>query len=95
MIERQGERFVVKGAVNLYNVLEVLRAGERLFDGEKVIVDFSGATEVDSSAVSLMLEWTRWARNRGARIVFINLGESISSLTNLYGVEALLPVGAE
>ena len=94
MIEREGNRYLVKGAVTLGNVLEVLELGERLFKEKAVVVDFSGATEVDSSALSLMLEWTRRAKARGARIEFANFGESLSSLTSLYGVEALVPVAA-
>lgn len=95
MIERDGDRFLIKGVVTLNNVLDVLEAGTRLFKDQATIVDFSGATDVDSSALSLMLEWTRRARRRGARISFTNLGESMSSLTQLYGIDTLLPVAAE
>lgn len=95
MIERDGDRFLVKGAVTLDNVLDLLEAGTRLFKDQATIVDFSHATDVDSSALSLMLEWTRRAHRRGAGIRFTNLGESISSLTQLYGIETLLPLTAE
>jgi ABC-type transporter Mla MlaB component len=39
-----------------------------------------------------MLEWTRAARARGTSLEFANLGESVTSLVNLYGLEAFLPV---
>jgi phospholipid transport system transporter-binding protein len=94
MIGRQGDRYVVEGAVTLDNVLALLAESERLFEGEKVVVDFSPVTQVDSSAVSLMLEWSRRARARGASIEFANLGESVASLVNLYGIEAFVPLAA-
>jgi phospholipid transport system transporter-binding protein len=94
MIGRQGDRYVVEGAVTLDNVLALLAESERLFEGEKVVVDFSPVTQVDSSAVSLMLEWSRRARARGASIEFANLVESVASLVNLYGIEAFVPLAA-
>lgn len=95
MIKRNGDIYLIEGTITLDNVLAVLAAGDRLFKEPEVVVDFSEATEVDSSALSLMLEWTRRARARGAKITFANLGESISSLIKLYGVEALVPAAAK
>ncbi len=90
MIERVGDGYKVTGPVTLANVLEVLAAGERAFDGTTVRVDFSGVTDIDSSALSLLLEWKRRLRGSGARIVYSNLGTGVSSLIDLYGVRELV-----
>ncbi len=95
MIEQDGKRFYPGGPVTLDNVLEFLAEGERLFKQPQVLVDFSRVTEADSSALSLMLEWTRRARARGDSIAFANLGEAISSLIDLYGIAELIPLAAE
>ena len=56
MIRREGSVFVVEGPVTMANVEAVLAEGERLFDGSELQVDLAGVTEVDSSAVSLLLD---------------------------------------
>ena len=95
MIEKDGDRFYLDGPVTLGNVLEVLAEGERLFHESRVLVDLSRVTEADSSVLSLMLEWARRRRAKGGAIEFANLGEAITSLTDLYGVAELIPRAAE
>ena len=95
MISRRGNRYLIEGSVTLAGVSALLAEGSRSFEGSPVVVDFSGVTEADSSAISLMLEWTRriYASNR--QILFAGLGESLVSIANLYGVTDLIPVAAE
>jgi phospholipid transport system transporter-binding protein len=91
MIEKDGERYLLKGPVTLVNAGELLAEGERLFSGQRMIVDFAGVTDADSSALSLMLEWGRRAKRRGAQMSFANLGDGIESLAALYGLSDLIP----
>jgi phospholipid transport system transporter-binding protein len=72
------------------NVTGVLAEGAGLFQGSDVLVDLSGVTEVDSSAVSLLLEWRRQAFAAKRRIVYVNLPSNLKSLADLYGVSDLL-----
>jgi phospholipid transport system transporter-binding protein len=72
------------------NVTGVLAEGAGLFQGSDVLVDLSGVTEVDSSAVSLLLEWRRQAFAAKRRIVYVNLPSNLKSLAVLYGVSDLL-----
>lgn len=93
MISRDGNRYVIEGAVTMDTVRSVAEQGARLFDDAEVVVDFGAVEEADSSAVSLMLEWLREARRRGRELRFVNLPASVKSLALLYGVEGLLPAG--
>lgn len=93
MISRDGNRYVIEGAVTMDTVRAVAEQGARLFDDAEVVVDFGAVEEADSSAVSLMLEWLREARRRGRELKFVNLPASVKSLALLYGVEGLLPAG--
>jgi len=95
MISKQGERYLIEGPVTLAGVTALLAAGSRSFEGTPVVVDFSGVTEADSSAISLMLEWTRRMHGGNRQIFFANLGESLVSIANLYGVKDLIPIAAE
>jgi phospholipid transport system transporter-binding protein len=47
-------------------------------------------TEVDSSALSLLLEWRRAAERSGRTIRYRNLPASLKSLAELYGITELL-----
>lgn len=92
MIRDEGERLYISGAVNLSTARQLLEAAADRLGASRKIIDFSEAGEVDSSAVSLMLEWSRQARAAGGEVRFANLGEAITSLTDLYGVEGLIAI---
>ncbi|HWQ38576.1 MAG TPA: STAS domain-containing protein [Burkholderiales bacterium] len=95
MIERQGERCYVSGAVTHATVVALLSEGEKLFGQGRLIFDFSGVESVDSSSLSLMLEWMRRAALVGTALAFANLGPAIRSLIDLYGLAELIPLTAE
>ena len=56
----------------------------------EIEVDFSGVNNVDTSALSLMLEWQRRAVSNGSSVKFANLPADLISLADLYGVESFL-----
>ena len=65
MIDCKGDRCTLQGPVTADNVVALLAQGAQRFTAPSVTVDLSGVTEVDSSALSLLLEWRREAvRNR-------------------------------
>ena len=90
MIACNGGRCTVQGPVTVNNVVSLLAQGAERFTGPRVVVDLSGITEVDSSALSLLLEWRRQAVRNGREISYRNLPASLKSLANLYGVTELL-----
>jgi phospholipid transport system transporter-binding protein len=57
---------------------------------DKLTIDFSAITAVDSSAVALLLEWRRQALARSKTLKFVNLPPNLLALATLYGVAELI-----
>ena len=91
MIVCEADRCSVQGALTMTNVTAVLEESKRVFQGPRVVVDLAGVTEVDSSALSLLLEWRRLAAAQKRTIEYTNLPANLRTLADLYGVSALLP----
>lgn len=72
------------------NLNAVMAEGLQQFQGDTVTVDLSAVGEVDSSAVSLLLQWRRDALQRHQQLRFTNLPVNLVSLAKLYGVLELL-----
>ncbi len=89
MIARDGDRIRVDGPITVANVRAMLEAGDPLLPGARV-VDLSAVSEVDSSAISLLLEWQRRAQRAGGSLRFENLPANMQSLARLYGVSELI-----
>lgn len=90
----QAEVLALEGALSfetLPRVLEESRAYSARPDlPERLTIDFSAITEVDSSAVALLLEWRREAARRGKGLYFVNLPANLLALAELYGVTGLI-----
>jgi phospholipid transport system transporter-binding protein len=72
------------------NVTAVLEESSKLFASSNLLVDLAGVTEVDSAAVSLLLEWRREAAKANRRIDYANVPANLKSLAELYGVSHLI-----
>jgi phospholipid transport system transporter-binding protein len=90
MISCDAGRCRIQGPLTMQNVTRVLQESTVLFEGDDVLVDLAGVTEVDSAAVSLLLEWRRQALAANRRIEYVNLPSNLKSLADLYGVSDLL-----
>lgn len=90
MIACNDGRCTLQGPVTASNIVSLLAQGTERFTGPRVTVDLSGVTEVDSSALSLLLEWRREAVRNGREIRYLNLPASLKSLADLYGVTELI-----
>ena len=88
MLTREGAVLKVAGPMNIESAAALLNQSNGLLSGVQ-IVDLAGVTEVDSAAVSLLLEWRRQAQNAALR--FANLPAALKSLADLYGVADLIP----
>ena len=80
----------VRGAVTIDNVVTVAERGIVMFDRENLIIDLGPVTDVDSSAVSMLLQWEREARRRNRQIHFENVPQKLQSLIRLYDVSELI-----
>jgi phospholipid transport system transporter-binding protein len=90
MIACDGGRCTVQGPVTLDNVVELLAEGNGQFTASEVTLDLAGVTEVDSAALSLLLEWRREAGRNGRAIRYLNLPANLKSLAELYGIIELI-----
>ena len=92
--EASAEVLALKGALSfatLPRVLEESRAYSARPDlPERLTIDFAAITDVDSSAVALLLEWRREAARRGKGLFFVNLPANLLALAELYGVTGLI-----
>jgi phospholipid transport system transporter-binding protein len=93
-MQRENDRVTVSGRLTLDTAREVATA---LFNsnlhpakGERLVVDLARVEAVDSSAVSVLLQWSRLARAHDVNLAFINLPPNLLSLANLYGVSEML-----
>ncbi|MGH8754647.1 MAG: STAS domain-containing protein [Burkholderiales bacterium] len=92
MIVRDGSRLRVQGAINMGNVKSLLEVGLQQLNPELKEIDFSGLEEVDSSAISMVLEWLRVSQSRHLQLSVVNIPDNMKSLASLYGVLELIPI---
>ena len=84
----------IEGALNfatMPRLIEESAAYSRQKDlPEYLAIDFSSVTEVDSSAVALLLHWRREALRLDKALRYIHLPPNLVSLAELYGVDQLI-----
>lgn len=89
-----GEVLALTGSLSFDSLPGVLEETERFTARadlpERLTIDLSGITHVDSSAVALLLEWRRLAQRLGKGLEFVNLPENLLALATLYGVVDLI-----
>ncbi|MRT01259.1 STAS domain-containing protein [Ralstonia pickettii] len=74
----------------------VLRKGEAQLDQAReagnaaLHVDCAGLSQVDSSALAVLLSWQRTAQDAGITLDIAGAPQALSNLATLYGVESLL-----
>lgn len=93
MIKQDNGAICFSGALTMANINEMLSRSAALFAQEGPWeLDFSAVDEVDSAAVSLLLEWVRQATQRGRQLRICHLPDNLQCLVKVYGVQTLLPV---
>lgn len=92
MVERQDGRLVVGAPMLIGNARALLDAGRPLIDGSVLEVDLSAVSEVDSSALTVILAWMRTAAARGGSLRVARAPAALRSLADLYGVDDVLPL---
>lgn len=92
--ETRSEVLALEGALSFERLPAVLvesRAYTSRDDlPDRLTIDFAAITDVDSSAVALLLEWRREAARLGKTLLFVNLPANLLALADLYGVAELI-----
>jgi len=74
------------------NANEALTQSVVLSMNDRLEIDFSGVTDVDTAALSLIMEWQRRALATKCKVSFSNLPANLSSLAELYGLTSFIVV---
>lgn len=82
-------RWEISGNVLMTTANELLEQSQA-FTIKNTKIDFTNVTDVDTSAVSLILEWKRRAAKENQSLTFINLPANLTSLIQLYDVAELV-----
>lgn len=90
MIEQRGDAYYVTGPMTIATSASVLSEGRKLFGRQGGMLDFAGVTELDSSAVSVLMQWQREAHQQGSRLGCRNIPANLRNLAALYGVADML-----
>lgn len=89
-IVQEGNRWQISGDLIINNITQVLNASKALSFVAPAQLDFSKVTDVDTSAVSLILEFKRRANAEKVELSLVNVPENLTSLMQLYGVNAFI-----
>jgi len=83
-------RWNISGDVIIGTVPAILESSKSLPIAVDTMVDFAKVNNIDTSAISLILEWKRRAQLEKQALKFVNLPANLISLTQLYGVAELI-----
>lgn len=87
MMFTPGKTLIIENAHQIYmQGLDAIASGQTL-------IDLSDTATVDSTAVAVLLEWKKAAKERHVPLSFGKLPDSLASLATLYGATALLTEG--
>ncbi|MEO7560356.1 MAG: STAS domain-containing protein [Nitrosospira sp.] len=90
VVPSEDGKLSVEGSITFNNVVAVVERGIALFNHDDLVIDLTRVTDVDSSAVSMLLEWQREASRRNRRMHFANMPQNLRGLAQLYGVSELI-----
>ena len=91
-ITLQNNQWRVAGEILMDNANAVLVESNALQITDDLQIDFSAVTDVDTAALSLLIEWRQRALAADKKVVFTQLPESLISLATLYGVAEFIPL---
>lgn len=83
-------RWRLNGDVVVGTTKAILNASQSFSIASDTKVDFAQVTDIDTTALSLILEWKRRAQTENKMLTFVNLPANLNSLAVLYGVSELI-----
>jgi len=89
-IVQEANRWQLSGDLVIENINQVLDASKSLNLTEPTQLDFANVTDVDTSAISLILEFKRRASAENVDLSLVNVPVNLVSLMQLYGVDGFV-----
>ena len=89
-ITESNNSWILSGDVVNSSAGDILIASQAFNIVENTTVDFADVEDIDTTAVSLILEWKRRAAKENQTLIFVNLPENLTSLVQLYDVAELI-----
>jgi phospholipid transport system transporter-binding protein len=88
-------RFELSGDVGFADAARLLVAGDAAFAGhERVDVDLTRVSRVDSAGLALLLEWSLASREAGRVLRYLNIPPAVASLAGISDIAELLAPSA-
>lgn len=89
-----GEVLQIEGAINFVSMPRILEE-TALYAAQAdlpscLAIDFANVTDIDSSAVALLLHWRREAARLGKQLRYVHLPQNLATLATLYGVDEMI-----
>ena len=72
------------------HIQSMLKTEHAFVADSALTIDLSGITDVDTAAISLMMEWLRRAQQSKTLLTFTHLPENLTQLAHLYQVTDIL-----
>ena len=92
-IVQKANKWLVSGPILMETANKLLLdSGVLAFTENAHDIDLLNVTEVDTAAISLMMEWQRRAAAVKSKVTFSNLPDNLTSLAALYGVTEFIPL---
>lgn len=89
-IAQEANRWQLSGDLTIENINQVLGASKTLSLNGATQLDFAAVTDVDTSAISLVLEFKRRAAAENVNLSLVNVPANLVSLMQLYGVDGFV-----
>ncbi len=91
IINNAGNQFSISGDLGFVSIPDLLGKSIALFDDvAKAEIDLKDARALDSSAVALLVEWTRQFEMKGGQIVFSNVPDQFLRIAQISDVDSVL-----
>ena len=89
-IAQQASSWLLSGDLIVENITQVLGVSKALTLSNPTQLDFAAVTDVDTAAISLVLEFMRRATAENVELSLVNVPEDLVSLMQLYGVDGFV-----
>jgi phospholipid transport system transporter-binding protein len=94
-ITLQNNQWYVSGDILVDNANAVLNDSNALEITDNLQIDLSAVNDVDTAALSILIQWQKRALAANKVVKFNKLPKNLISLAELYGVTDFIPLSAE